>query len=250
MTEATSGWVGYLAQFHAQRPGITDDLLGGATDTAGWTPYAWLAEAVPVGTRVLDLACGSAPTSEVLQAAHYVGLDLSHAELRLATARGVPVAQADAARLPVADADVDVVACSMALQLLPLGPALSEVRRVLRPGGAFVATVPVACPMPRRDVLRWARLLVALGEPGLRYPNDGALARTRETLASAGLTLVSDEARGFGVDVVSEALADRLLDGLYLPRVPSDRLAAARRVTRGWVGQRVTLPIRRLVARA
>lgn len=103
--------------------------------------------------------------------------------------------------------------------------------------------------MPPRDALRWARLLVALREPGLRYPNDGALARADEVEAAAGLTLVSDDSQGFGVDVVSEAVADRLLDGLYLPGVPDDRVAAARRLARGWVGQRTTLPIRRLVAR-
>lgn len=84
---------------------------------------------------MLDLACGSAPTGDVLPAAQYVGRDLSCAELRLAAARGLSVAQADAARLPVADAGVDAVVCSMALQLLPLQPALAEVRRVLRPGG-------------------------------------------------------------------------------------------------------------------
>jgi hypothetical protein len=59
-------------------------------------------------------ACGSAPTGDVLPAAQYVGLDLPYAELRLAAARGLTVAQADAARLPVADAGVDAVVCSMA----------------------------------------------------------------------------------------------------------------------------------------
>jgi len=63
------------------------------------------------------------------------------------------------------------------------------------------------------------------------------------------LTLVSDDSQGFGVDLVSEAVADRLLDGLYLPGVPDERVAAARRLARGWVAQRTTLPIRRLVAR-
>ncbi|MEX2291814.1 MAG: class I SAM-dependent methyltransferase [Mycobacteriales bacterium] len=248
MTPAEPDWSAYLAQFHAQRSGITEGLLGCATDSRGRTPYSWLAEAVPMRGRVLDLACGSAPMAELLHGAQYVGVDLSRAELHLAAARGLPVAQADAARLPVAAADVDAVVCSMALQLLPLEPALAEVRRVMRPGGRFVATVPVARPMPPRDALRWARLLVALREPRLRYPNDDALARADEVVAAAGLTLVSDDAQGFGVDVVSQAAADQLLDGLYLPGAPGDRLAAARRVVRGWVGRRITLPIRRLVA--
>ena len=39
------------------------------------------------------------------------------------------------------------------------------------------------------------------------------------------------------------------LDGLALPDVPSSRLSAGRRVVRSCVGRRVTVPVRRLVAR-
>ena len=249
MRTASEDWRDYLLDFHADRSGITEDLLAVATDDAGRTPYDWLAEVVPRGARVLDLACGSAPTGDLLGTSAYVGLDLSHAELRLAAARGLPVAQADAVRLPLADGAVDVVVCSMALQLLPLEPALDEVRRVLRPGGTFAATVPVSRPMPVLDALRWGRLLVALRQSGLSYPNDDALASPGGQLAAAGLALLSDHARVFGVDVGDQADADRLLDGLYLPGVPPRRVAAARRVVRGWVGQRRSVAVGRLVAR-
>jgi SAM-dependent methyltransferase len=246
---APEDWRDYLAGFHAERPGITEDLLSEAIDDAGRTPYHWLAEVVPPGARVLDVACGSAPTGELLQAASYLGLDLSRDELRLGAARGLEVAQADAGRLPVADAAVDVVVCSMALQLLPLEPALAEVRRVLRPGGAFAATVPTSGPMPARDALHWGRVLLALRVTGVSYPNDDALAFPGDRFAAAGLALLSDESRGFGLDVATERVADRLLDGLYLPDVPPARVAAARRAVRGWVGRRTTVPVRRLVAR-
>lgn len=250
MSTAREDWRTYLSGFHAERPGITADLLSGATDSTGRTPYTWLAEVVPPGARLLDLGCGSAPTGELLdRATAYVGLDLSAAELRLAQARGLPVAQADATRLPLADGAVDVVVCSMALQLLPLQPALAEVRRVLRPGGTFAATVPVGRPLPLRDALRWTHVLVALRRTSLTYPNDAALGAPGRLLAAAGLTLVSDDARPFGVDVSSEAVADRLLDGLYLPGVRPDRIATARHVVHGWVGGRTSVPVRRLVAR-
>jgi hypothetical protein len=65
----------------------------------------------------------------------------------------------------------------------------------------------------------------------------------------ADLTLVSDDARGFAVDVWSEAVADRLLDGLDRHDVPPERVDAARRVAHRWVGRRTTVPVRRLVAR-
>lgn len=249
MSTAPVDWRSYLVGFHAERSGITENLLSPATDDDGRSPYDWLAEVVPRGARVLDLACGSAPTGDLLDAATYVGLDLSPEELALAAARGLPVAQADAARLPIADGGVDVVVCSMSLQLLPLEPALAEVRRVLRPGGTFAATVPTSRPMPAGHALRWGRLLASLRTASLSYPNDDALASPGGPLAAAGLTLLSDDARGFRVDVASEAVADRLLDGLYLPDVPPERVEAARRVAHRWVGQRTTVPVRRLVAR-
>jgi hypothetical protein len=119
---------------------------------------------------------------------------------------------------------------------------------VLRPGGTFAATVPTSRPMPAGHALRWGRLLAALRTASLSYPNDDALASPGGPLAAAGLTLLSDDARGFRVDVASEAVADRLLDGLYLPDVPPVRVRAARRVAHRLVGQRTTVPVRRLVA--
>lgn len=249
MSTAPQDWRDYLAGFHAERPGITEDLLSEAVDLGGCTPYGWLAEVVPPGSRVLDLGCGSASTGDLLGASSYLGLDLSRDELRLGAARGLRVVQADAARVPLADDAVDVVVCSMALQLLPLGPALVEVRRVLRPGGTFAATVPASRPMPARDALAWACVLIALRSRGLSYPNDAALASPSARLAADGLVLRLDESRGFALDLTSEDAADRLVDGLYLPDVPPSRVTAARRVVRGWVGRRTTIPVRRLVAR-
>jgi SAM-dependent methyltransferase len=246
---SSARWSEYLAAFHHARPGITEQLLLRAHDDAGRTPYDWLAEAVPAGRRVLDLACGSAPTAGALQAATYVGLDLSRAELALAAARGLPVAQADATRLPLPDGAVEVVTVSMSLQLLPLPMALQEVRRVLRPGGLLVATVPASRPVPLRELPRLARLLLALRVRGLGYPNDDALADAPALLAGAGLTLLADEAVGFRYPVADRAAADRLVDALYLPGTDAARLAAARRVARRWTGTTATVPVRRLLAR-
>lgn len=241
-------WQAYLDDFHAARPGITEDLLALTRDASGAGPYAWLAGAVPVGARVLDLACGSAPTGPLAGARSYLGLDLSLDELRRGAARGLRVARADATRLPVADAAVDVVVCSMALQLLPMAPALAEVRRVLRPGGVFAATVPASRPMTTLHALRWARVLLALHASGLRFPNDQALEAPGPLLAAHGLRLVSDESRAFELHVDSPDTAARLIDGLYLPGVPARRVAAAHDVVRAWVGRQTTIPVRRLVA--
>ena len=112
------------------------------------------------GRRVLEIGCGSAPCSRWLRSAgaHPVALDVSGgmlaraADLNRATGIEVPLLQADAGALPLADGSVDL-ACS-AFGGLPFvadaGAVFAEVARVLRPGGRFVASVnhPLRWPFP------------------------------------------------------------------------------------------------------
>ncbi|GAC1443432.1 MAG: class I SAM-dependent methyltransferase [Mycobacteriales bacterium] len=243
-------WPDYVAEFHTQRAGITEDVLEHAYDRTGRTAYDWAAEPVEAGLVVLDLACGSGPMHARLNAGTYLGLDLSVAELTEAAGRALSVGQGDARQLPVADGVVDVVMMSMALMLVPLADSLREIKRVLRPGGVFVATVPSSAPLRPSDWLRYARLCLALRHRGLSYPNDTELKAAAAALRSAGLTLVSDERRSFRCDIADAHIAEQLLASLYLPEVPPTRMNAGRRVVAGWVGSSVATPIRRLVAHA
>lgn len=244
----SAAWRAYLADFHAEQPGITEDVLGRARND-GDTPYGWLAEEVPAGARVLDLACGNGALRPRLDPRRYLGVDNVAAELAAARRRGVPeVVRADATRLPLPDGSVDTVVCSMALMLLPLEATLREIRRVLSPGGRLVATLPASRPLTAGDAGRYARLLLALRRPGLDFPNDESLARPEGLFTRAGLRVVADRRRRFAYPIRKPADGRRLVHSLYLPDIAEDRLAAGLRIAGGWVGAEIGIPLRRLTA--
>lgn len=95
--------------------------------------------------RVLDLACGSGAFLRDLRGAFpraaVFGLDLSEAYLGEAReASGAAVVQANAERLPFADASLDAVTCVYLFHELPpkVRPVVAaEIARVLKPGGVF-----------------------------------------------------------------------------------------------------------------
>lgn len=247
MAGEASDWEGYLAAFHEQRPGITEDVLTHAR-LDGVDAYQWLVEAVPPGADVLDLACGSGAVRSYWRR-RWVGVDVSAAELEGARRRGrCPVVRGDAVHLPFAGQSFDAVVCSMALMLIPpLGAALAEVARVLRPGGCLAALVPCTGPLPIGDRLRYARLLLAL-RCRLRYPNDAVLADAPAVLGASGLAVTGDDRRRFVCPVTSPDIAVLCVRSLYLPDQPPERTAEALRVASTWVGSELGVPLRRLVA--
>jgi SAM-dependent methyltransferase len=98
------------------------------------------------GAVALDLCCGQGNVTEALVArgCATTGLDFSAAMIDRARAR-VPDAdfrQGDAQSLPFEDGSFDIVVSNFGLCHVPdQQKALSEVRRVLRPGGRFAMTV-------------------------------------------------------------------------------------------------------------
>jgi demethylmenaquinone methyltransferase/2-methoxy-6-polyprenyl-1,4-benzoquinol methylase len=103
----------------------------------GWRKQSVRALGLPAGSRVLDLACGTGDFLRILTRAGLrpFGLDLSWGMLR-ANQTGAPLAQANAASLPVATGGVDGITCGYALRnFTDLVPAFEEFARVVRPGG-------------------------------------------------------------------------------------------------------------------
>ncbi len=109
------------------------------------------------GDRVLDLGCGEgrhAITAYLEGQVHVVGLDLSANDLGTAGERfgefavdddnrSVNFVRGSGLQLPFDDATFDKVICAEVLEHIPDYEAvLDEIRRVLKPGGRFAASVP------------------------------------------------------------------------------------------------------------
>ena len=109
--------------------------------------------ALPAGTRVLDVACGTGIVArfaapQVGPTGRLVGLDTSEAMLAVARAQPKPTGaqvewqQGDATKLPFSDGEFGTVLCQQGLQYMPDRPAvLREMRRVLASGGRLGLSV-------------------------------------------------------------------------------------------------------------
>jgi SAM-dependent methyltransferase len=106
---------------------------------------------VPRGADILELGCGAGGATTQRLAAHgrLIGVDISAEQLLRARER-IPAAtfiHGDAATVELADAGFDAVVSLYALNNLPreeLGALFRHIRRWLRPGGLFLASLPAS----------------------------------------------------------------------------------------------------------
>lgn len=93
--------------------------------------------------RVLEVGCGPGELAARLQAelaAEVVAIDVSPRMVELARGRGVDARVADVQELPFGDAEFDCALAAWMLYHVPdLERGLSELQRVLRPGGRLIA---------------------------------------------------------------------------------------------------------------
>lgn len=183
------------------------------------------------GSTVLEIGCGAGQCGRwlVTQGARVVGLELSGRQLnhsrRLDRRTGVAldVVQADATRLPFADASFDLVCSSYgALPFLADAPAvLRGIQRVLRPGGRFVFSV--SHPM------RWS-FLDDPGEGGLVAVHSYFDRRAYVEEDDRGVATYVEHHRTVGDWVRAITAADLRLTDLVEPEWP----AGHERTWGGW----------------
>jgi len=136
---------------------------------------------LPRNPVILDVGCGTGATAqELAEFGTVTAVDISEEALGFTLRRGVPrLVCANAQNLPFADSSFDLVTALDVLEHLDndcLGA--SEVRRVMKPGGLLIATVPAL------QVL-WSRHDVALHHYR-RYTR----AQFRQLLTSCGLRVL------------------------------------------------------------
>ncbi len=197
---------------------------------AAWRRRAVRAAGVRPGDVVLDLCCG---TGDMIRAfaglrpapARIIGLDFSANMLRLGryeqTGPPIHLLRADALRLPLSDASVDVVSCAFGVRNFQcLQSGLEEMRRVLRPGGRVIVLEFVT---PENAIARWGynlyteHVLPVVGalfsrdrSGAYRYlPRSIRTFETRHTMTvrmqDAGLARVTTEKLNFGGVVLYRA---------------------------------------------
>lgn len=111
-------------------------------------PYAWAqrralleAELRP-GDRVLDHGCGAGRFLALLDDGAGVEIAEAAAQRARATGKDVRLLEPDGT-IPFGHGEFDLVWCSEVLEHIPdVGFALSELRRVLKPAGRLLLTVP------------------------------------------------------------------------------------------------------------
>ncbi|MFD6449113.1 class I SAM-dependent methyltransferase [Promicromonospora sp. NPDC060204] len=179
------------------------------------------------GRKILDAGCGSGPLSAELRdrGAEMTGFDGSPSMIELARRRlgdDVPLTVADLARpLPYADDTFDDVVSSLVLHYLEdWQPPLTELRRVLKPGGRLILSVnhPLVRPFnfPKEDyfaVRQFSEEYDFAGQPGTLTYWHRPLHAMIDAFTAVGFDIASIAEPPPSPDTPAELLPPRIMSG-------------------------------------
>lgn len=153
-----------------------------------------MAEAAPlVRGRLLDVGCGTQPYRSLFtQVEEYLGLELDTPENRRTKQADLFY---DGDRFPVADGSFNTVLCNQVLEhIFRPERFLTEITRILRPGGCLIMTVPFLWPEHEQPY------------DCLRYTSFGL----RDQLERTGLIVERQQKLTLGGGALCALAADRL----------------------------------------
>jgi SAM-dependent methyltransferase len=147
-------WSEHLIEAHKTAPSMTPHAFAPYRTSEGLNSYEILARSIVApasDVSVLDLACGDGYLLQFLlprisPSSRVFGVDMSEGELAVARRSygdpRVSFLNAKAQTLPLPPLSVDLAYCHMAFMLmLPVEPVVSELARVIKPGGKFSAII-------------------------------------------------------------------------------------------------------------
>ena len=217
---AARGFQSGAAAYEAARPGYPDDALAVLRDEVG----------IRAGTTVLDLAAGTGKLTrrliELGATVHAVEpVAGMRAQLTSAVGNAAEVVDGTAEEIPLSDASVDVVTVAQAFHWFDAPAALTEIARVLRPGGRMAIlwnerdeATPWVAEMSR--LIRWHERTVS------RYQHvDWAAV----VAASGRFTPLEQRAMCWDQPMTADLLAERVRSISYIAAMPvpeRERLAA------------------------
>ena len=164
-------------QAYSRNGAFVHELAGGVLEWLAAKPFE----------RILDLGCGDGQLTTRLSAvcASVQGVDASKQMVAAARSRGIAADQAEAEELPYPEASFDAVFSNAALHWVRDQDAMmTQVHRVLKPGGRFVAEMGGHGNIAAIRVAFAAVLsrhgFANLGERGNYYPTSKAYSRLLE----------------------------------------------------------------------
>ena len=172
-------------------PGFDDEIWEAVPEDPGPPPehLVEFVRSLAPAERALDLGCGDGRLTSELRAAQLVGADVSQVALdrarrRLPDAELVHVAPDE--RLPFEDNEFDLALCAETIEhVRDTQLLLSELRRVLRPGGRLALTTPAGS--------RWRVLLFGLEHPFSPHLRTFTRQSLRQVLDAMAFQVVSLE---------------------------------------------------------